>query len=476
MRDPFQLTDPSDVAAMQRAIDQRDPERRLARIGMSRIEIGADALGVLPEAVAQLRQEGPVGILSDRTPMRRGAEDLKPLVVSMLASRFEVRSRPIGSSGHELHADEKTISTAQAALAGAGCIVAVGSGTLTDISKVVSERLGHVPLVVVQTAASVNGFADNMSVILRSGVKRTRRSRWPDVLLVDLQVLASAPPRMNHAGFGDLLGFWTAPVDWKLASILGMDPSYHPAPVEMLRGHEERLVADASALSSEPVAGLGALASALTLSGLSMGIAGSTAPASGTEHLISHLIDIRSTHDGEPLRLHGAQVGVATVIAAQLWARFLSSFDPGAFDVDRSIPDEASVEAAVLGAFADFDPSGAVGAECWHDCANKLAKWKASRPRLEALVRDWSSIRAELAAALKSPQELARALREAGAVTCFADLEPGVTLEAVRWAVERLPFMRERFTIADLFFYSGRWNKPLIDEVIDSCRDLGIVR
>ena len=476
MPDLFQVIDPTDVPALQAAVDQGDPEGRLVRIGMSRIDIGADALDGLPDAVAQLGRPGPVAVLGDRTPMLRGAEDLKLLVASMLGSRFDVLSHPIGVAGHDLHADDETIGEAQNAVGGAGCIVVVGSGTISDVAKVVSQRLGDVPLIVVQTAASVNGFADNMSVLLQSGVKRTRPSRWPDGLIVDLRILASAPPAMNAAGFGDLLGYWTAPVDWKLASILGMDSTYHPAPVDLLRGHAERVLANASSVARGQPAGLTDLAHALTLSGLSMGIAGTTAPASGTEHLISHLIDMRSAHEGERVRLHGAQVGVATIIAAILWDRFLSSFEPDSIDVERAFPGEATVEADVLGAFADFDSSGAVGQECWRDCAKKLARWKASRLRLEALLRDWSSIRTQLAGAAKTPRELAGALHEAGAAACFADLDPGVSLETVRWAVERLPFMRERFTIADLFYYSRGWNTALIDQVMLRCSELGAVR
>ena len=65
-------------------------------------------------------------------------------------------------------------------------------------------RAGSIPFVVVQTAVSVNAFSDDMAVLLRDGVKRTVPSRWPDVLIVDLEVIAEAPAAMNRAGFGEL--------------------------------------------------------------------------------------------------------------------------------------------------------------------------------------------------------------------------------------------------------------------------------
>ena len=76
---------------------------------------------------------------------------------------------------------------------GAGCVVSVGSGTMTDVAKDASMRAGDIPFVVVQTAVSVNAFSDDMAVLLRDGVKRTVPSRWPDVLIVDRR--RSSPSR-----------------------------------------------------------------------------------------------------------------------------------------------------------------------------------------------------------------------------------------------------------------------------------------
>ena len=94
-----------------------------------------------------------------------------------------------------MHADEEALAEAEAAVAGADCAVVVGSGTITDVCKEATRRTGGSPLVVVQTAASVNAFSDDMAVLLKSGTKRTVPSRWPDALLVDLKALAGRLPR-----------------------------------------------------------------------------------------------------------------------------------------------------------------------------------------------------------------------------------------------------------------------------------------
>ena len=468
--------DPTDVEALQQAVDESDPDGRLARIGLRRIEISETALDELSGAISSVSDRSAVTVMMDRTPIRRNGQDLKQSVIETLARGFRVVPCWLGTPDEELHTDEQVISEAAAAATGTGCVVAVGSGTITDVAKEASARLDHVPLVVVQTAASVNAFSDNMAVLLRSGVKRTVASRWPDVLLVDLEVLASAPRAMNLAGFGDLLAIWTAPADWKLASFVGMDDSYHSGPIGLVRSQAELLLQSAPALAVGSVEALDRLAVTLTLSGIALGIAGSTAPLSGTEHLISHLIDMRATRQNEPLRLHGAQVGLAAVIAAELWTRFLAQVDSASRGVDASPASEDAVKSVVLSAFADLDRSGAIGTECWGDCRRKLIKWTNRRiDGPTSPCADWDALRLELAAELPAPDQLVRVLRDAGAVSSFANLDPPVPREVVRWAIERLPFMRERFTLADLLFYSGRWDERLIDEVFSSLDELGVL-
>lgn len=212
---------------------------------MRRVEIREDALELLPECVSELlgsgRPEARVLLVTDSTRIMRAGEDLKERVWRTLSGIYAGAEWVVVGTGHSrLHADEEAIGEVGAAVAGAGgvladCVVVVGSGTVTDICKVAISRTGgDAPLVVVQTAASVDGFSDDVSVILKNGVKRTVPSRWPEVLLADLTTIVEAPREMTAAGYGDAISMYTAPADWRLASVLGLDASYHPAPVEML--------------------------------------------------------------------------------------------------------------------------------------------------------------------------------------------------------------------------------------------------
>jgi glycerol-1-phosphate dehydrogenase [NAD(P)+] len=135
------------------------------------------------------------------------------VAASLRAASIAVQQITVGDEHAHVHLDAATLDDAPGASAGASMMLSVGSGTVADIGKVLSVRLGGVPHVVVQTAASVNGFADDQSVVLVDGVKRTAATRWPERLLIDTDVLTRAPVELNRAGLGELLASytWTPP-------------------------------------------------------------------------------------------------------------------------------------------------------------------------------------------------------------------------------------------------------------------------
>jgi glycerol-1-phosphate dehydrogenase [NAD(P)+] len=469
--------DPTDLEGLREALERADPEGKLAPIGMSRIEIAAAALGRLPEVASEFTRGGHeaprIVLVTDATPMRRGEGDPKAEAERLLAQQFEVRRAVLGEGqGTQLHADERALAEARTAVSGADCVVVVGSGTVTDVCKEATART-DAPLVVVQTAASVNAFSDDVSVLLKSGTKRTVPSRWPDALIVDLRTLAGAPPAMNLAGFGDIISMWTAPADWYLASAVGMDESYHPAPVAMLYKQGRDLLDNAAALRRGDPEALDRLARVLTLSGITLGIAGKTAPLSGTEHLVSHLIDMAAEQAGNPVAFHGAQVAVATIPVAAAWEAFLTEFEPSMLDPDRLFPEESTSEPLVKGAFATIDPSGRVGEECWNDYTRKLELWRRSRGRVERFFGEWPEHRARMREMVLPPERLAGALREAGAPARFGELDPPVAPEVVRWALGNCHLMRDRFTLADLLFFAGWWDDAFVERILERARSAG---
>jgi glycerol-1-phosphate dehydrogenase [NAD(P)+] len=408
--------------------------------------------------------------------MVTAGQDLRRVIETALGKRYDLRWFVVGS-GPDVHADERTVSAAAAAIRGADCTIAVGSGTVTDIGKAAAcaeTSAGPVmPLVCVQTATSVNGFADPFSVLLRNGVKRTTASRWPDVLIADTDVLASAPADLNRAGVGDLMAMFTASADWYLASVLGRpadghaaDPPWNAAVARLTRSRAAELLALAAQLGTPGT--LAALARILTLSGIAMGVAGSTAPASGMEHAISHLLEMAATAQGEHSAFHGTQVGVASLVAAQTWSHVRQRIADGALLRPACLPEPDEARQRIDDAFARLDPTGAMAAECFADYGQKLRRLTTGGDPLAQLRAAWPHVERELEALLIDPGDLAAALTSAGLPASFCQLPGEDTESAARWAVASCALQRQRVSVADLAMLLGAWQDSDIDGVLAS--------
>jgi glycerol-1-phosphate dehydrogenase [NAD(P)+] len=452
-----------DLAAVRAELDAAaEGGGEVQDLGLGQVIDGDGALDGLTAAVAALAGDGgggPVTVLAAATSMTAGSRDLREVVTGLLGDPRWVTAGP--ASG-DLHADGATVAAARAACDGARCVVSVGSGTLTDIGKAAAPP--GVPLVAVQTATSVNGYSDPFSVLLRTGVKRTTPSRWPDVLVIDPAVLAGAPGGLNRAGLGDLVSMFTCTADWYLAGAVGLDPSYSPAVAGLNRRYGERLLELAAGDLLSP-ASLAELARILTLSGIAMGVAGSTAPSSGMEHMISHLLEMAAGARGEASSYHGTQVGVATLVAAATWAHVRRAIDGGALGRPAVLPDPDQAAGRITAAFKDLDETGAMAAECFADYSKKLRALAAGDP-LARLRDGWERHDAALGAVLGEPGALAGALRAAGLPDRFAGLPEPVDDARARWAVASAPLQRARFSVADLAMLLGCWEDDDVDEVL----------
>jgi glycerol-1-phosphate dehydrogenase [NAD(P)+] len=144
-------------------------------------------------------------------------------------------------------------------------------------------------------------------------------------------------------------------------------------PREFNDGIQERLFTMAPRIGQGDVEGVQLALEALLLSGFGMVVAGSSAPASGGEHLISHYIDMKHALQGTGHDLHGVQVGVATVYTLGLWERVLA-LDPASLELDALVAAQPAEDA--IRAWIQEDWGAAVGAEV-------QAQWdaQASHPR-----------------------------------------------------------------------------------------------
>jgi glycerol-1-phosphate dehydrogenase [NAD(P)+] len=458
-----------------RAVASAAPDaRELLPIGLREVTRGPAAIHTVADSLGRLGvpEGGVVAVLCDATPKSPGAGggDVVDVVREALAQSGRYRPvpivvRPHGSAGL-VHADEHTVAETvrRVAEVGPGSLVTVGSGTMADLGKVAAQHLDLVH-VVVQTAASVNGFADDQSVLLRNGAKRTTPSRWPDALVIDSDVLAAAPRAMTCAGLGDQLSMFTASADWYLAAASGFDTSYSATVVQVLRRGGRDVLDAVDGLRDGSPRALSALADGLTRGGLAMGLAGRTSPSSGTEHTISHLLEMHAGAHGVPAASHGSQVGVASVVAAAIWQRLRARFTGRDVVLVRRL-DEDEMRERVFTAFAPLDADGTTARECWHAYRRKLEWINRNRDRLQRLCTNWAGHDGAVGDLLASPETITGVLRDAGAPWRFSGLDPCPEFGTVHWAVRNCHLMRDRFTVVDLAEVTGLWTAEEVADVL----------
>ncbi len=387
--------------------------------------------------------------------MRRGDDTLKPMVTGAVASTgLAVHTITLS---RDLHADEATARSIADTLDDKSLLLSVGSGNLTDVCKHARvrflERTGHrVPHFCWPTANSVNAYSSGLAILIVQGVKRSLPSLAPDVILCDLPTLRSAPPAMQRAGLGDMMARCVAQGDWYLAHALGMDDDYSDAVYRLLGDAEQQLIDHADAIGRQAPDGTRVLAEALTVSGIVLSAADQTAPLSGWEHVISHYLDLVALAAGRPLALHGAQVGVGSIVSARAYEALLDRADPASWDVVRLFPTADAARTLIDRHFAPHDPGGERRAELWRDYEAKWVRWNAQRERWRAFCADWhgGGIRDHLRRLVRPARVVEQALANAGAPVSFEELDPAVNDTLSRSAIEHAHLVRRRFTLGDL--------------------------
>ena len=455
---------------------QEHPEK-LHDIAMDAVLIEHGAVEKLPDCVRSLTSGKKVLMVTGPTLIQNTHEqNVKEAVFALLKKDFDVEWLVISEPDSIVHCTPENAAKIQARLEGVDCVVGVGSGTICDLNKYATYQSNHehpLPLIIVQTALSVNAFSDNSSVMLFSGVKRTVHSRYPTILIIDIDIVTAAPPEMNVSGYGDLIATWTAPVDWYLGNVIGMGSgNFHTAPSDMIRTQCERLLENSEKLAAGDPKVIGDLANVLTLSGFSMGLADESSPASGSEHVMSHLIDMSSGVRKTGICYHGTQVAVSGIISCILWDYLLKEFDPKSVDLDKCYPTLEEMEPRVKAAFDWLDGTHAAANECWSDYQKKLTKWHAHREEFKAFLDNFDAFKAQVAGWVKDPAYIAACMHKANAPCRYKDLNFPVPADTVRWAITNCHLMRNRFSIIDLLHFTGKWNDEFVQMVLDRAEAL----
>ena len=191
------------------------------------------------------------------------------------------------------------------------CVIGVGGGVVNDTCKLLAKLTGK-PYFYVATAPSMDGYASTSSSMDVNGLKTSVPADPAGVIILDTSVLAEAPAEMILAGIGDMAAKYISLCEWKIATVITGE-YYCPEVAGMMASSLKKVIENSSAAVNRDKEAIGSVAEGLVLAGLAMTCAGVSRPASGMEHYISHIRDMRGLSYGTRTDLHGIQCGFAVL-------------------------------------------------------------------------------------------------------------------------------------------------------------------
>ncbi|HRE81852.1 MAG TPA: sn-glycerol-1-phosphate dehydrogenase [Opitutaceae bacterium] len=430
------------------------------------------ALHVGPQVIDRVAQE-----FSRLFPGKTAALVTDATLFSLIGKRLQDGFVSLGLLGpapfifpeEHVEAEDSFVERVEKALsAHNGIAVAVGSGTLNDLVKLASHRLGR-PYICVATAASMDGYTAFGASITYRGSKQTFSCPAPLAVFADTNVIRHAPASMTASGYADLLAKVTAGADWILADALGVE-AIDPRAWEIVQNGLKPALADPEGARTGDLQAITLLIEGLLLGGFAMQWSKSSRPASGAEHQFSHLWDMEHhVHEGHAPS-HGFKVGVAT-LAVSAFYEFLLAYPMDTLDIDSCCnrwlnPTKAEAQTRRYFATSDFLDTALTETKA------KYLPREDLRLQLIRLKENWPATVQQLRGQLIPFAEMKQRLQAVGAPT-----EPeqiGITRTRLRNSFIRAQQIRRRFTVLDLavrtdtlhaglaalFGPGGRWEIP----------------
>lgn len=414
--------------------------------------LGDQVLPELPAALKQLWPGGtPVVVADENTWTAAGQE------VSELLEQAGLQPAPpnIFPGQPVLHADYRHVGELVPSLRGR-VPVAVGSGTINDLVKRASVEAEAAGYLCVATAPSVDGYTSYGAALTVNGVKKTVPCPAPMAILADNRVIGSAPLPMIAAGYADLAAKVVAGADWHIAAALGVTP-YEPVAWELVQKDLRRWLADPEGVRDRRPEALAALFTGLAATGFAMQRMRDSRPASGAEHLFSHVWEMEGlTHHGEAPS-HGFKVAIGTLISTSIMA---AVFAWDTEEVRRRLEAAPMMTAAQRQAEVDSRlRQSPMYAEVSQTAMGKLLTGPALAERRQAILAAWPALRPRVQAQLLPLAELRRRFQVLG-----CPVEPsaiGLDQAAVRRGVIVAGMIRNRYTFLDLLHEMGQLNEMI---------------
>ena len=405
------------------------------------LQIGTNILCRFPEMFSEQFPGRKAIIVADATTYKVAGE----AVSEYLRHAGIAQENPFVFSDPDFYAEYRHVERLEKAVALTDAIpVAVGSGTINDLTKLAAHLTGR-PYVCVATAASMDGYTAYGASVIYRGDKQTFTCPAPRAVLADLDIICKAPAELTAAGYADLFAKAPAGADWIIADALGVDP-IDPTAWSIVQDNLHDALSNPSGARAGAVEAITPLIEGLMLSGFAMQWSRTSRPASGAEHQFSHLWDMEHhTHHGKAPS-HGFKVGIATLYVTALYEQLLhhpvEQLDVAACCAQWPEWEQQEAQTKEMFSATDFLEKALTETRAKYISKQELAQ------QLGLLKEKWPVIKARLEKQLIPSAEVRRRLQLVG-----APVEPeaiGISRDRLRSSFLRAQHLRRRLTILDI--------------------------
>lgn len=308
-------------------------------------------------------------------------------------------------------------------------VLSVGTGSVNDTCRLAAARQGK-KLCIFATAPSMDGFASYCAPIVDNGFKITYPAKSPEVIIGDTKILAAAPNELKSAGFGDMIAKYVGLVDWQVSALLTGE-YYCEKIAALTRSAVDELMEMADKVCANDEHTAGKIFEALLKTGIGMSFSQNSRPASGSEHIIAHLIECVELRDNIIPNFHGDDIGVCSLAMLKYYNDLA---DNEHIDTRNEVVD-------------------------WDDVYNFYAEMAEDVKQLntptniidevnkDVLKTNWSKIR-DIIHSVPSYEECKTAMIKAGCKITVDDIKKSQTL--FDSCIKYSPYMRRRLTLLRL--------------------------
>jgi glycerol-1-phosphate dehydrogenase [NAD(P)+] len=400
---------------------------------------GSDAIDTFAEHVVGKMYHQVVLVADENTHCACGSD----LEIALTEKDLNIQTVVLLGDSNHVTANARSVLDVLIALQpDTSILVAIGSGTITDIVRFVSLKT-KLPFICIPTAASVDAYTSNTTSITVKGIKKSFQGVQPEAIFMHPETLKKAPKKMTSAGFGDMLAKYTATADWKLAHLL-VDETYDEQLVQFVMTALQQCVDNVLEIGACTENGIRVLMDSLNVSGLCMVRAMKSRPASGSEHSLSHFWEMTHQKGDTHLALHGTRTGVATGVIADLFEciRNLSRDEAAKRITNANYPNPTSEKAGLQRTF------GNVGREIGDSRYSFLGMNHADYKQLKKRILDhWEEI-VRIASKVPTREQISSLLKRANGVSMPQEI--GISGEKVRQSLRWASYLRPRFTVLEL--------------------------